>query len=107
MQKSVQEKEELRRTFAGKLAAAILHWVSRKATCDARRKALMDVMIGKIANGKIAWKNVGAAPEFWSATDKRGLSCISAKDNFDKHREIPIYASNGFSWEMWNHKNYA
>ena len=104
MQKKVKEKEELRRTFAGKLAAAILHWVSRKATCDARRNALMDVMKGKIANGKIAWKNVGAAPEFWSATDKRGLSCISAKDNFNKHREIPIYASNRFSWEMWNHR---
>ena len=104
MQKKVKDKEELRRTFAGKLAAAILSWMSRKATCDARRNALMDVMKGKIANGKIAWKSVGAAPEFWSATDKRGLSCISAKDNFDKHREIPIYASDCFSWEMWNHK---
>ena len=104
MQKKVKDKEELRRTFAGKLAAAILSWMSRKATCDARRNALMDVMKGKIANGKIAWKSVGAAPEFWSATDKRGLSCISAKDNFSKHRETPIYASNRFSWEMWNHK---
>ena len=104
MQKKVKDKEELRRTFAGKLAAAILSWMSRKATSDARRNALMDVMKGKIANGKIAWKSVGAAPEFWSATDKRGLSCISAKDNFDKHREIPIYASDSFSWEMWNHK---
>jgi hypothetical protein len=104
MQKKVKEKEELRRTFAGTLAAAILSWMSPKATCDARRKALKDVMIGKIANGKIAWKKVGAAPEFWSATDKRGLSCISAKDNFHERKEIAIYASDDFSWEMWNHK---
>ena len=55
--------------------------------------------------GKRPWARVKQAPEFWNARDRRGLRCISGKDNFGKLLDPePIHASEGFSWEMWSHK---
>ena len=114
IQKTEKEKEELRRTFAGKLAAAMVRFMKKPSSIgcgeksskvgahEPRKDALLEVV--KKKDGKISWKKVGAAPEFWSAADKRGSTCISAKDNFMKNKEPVIYASNDFSWEMWNHR---
>ena len=54
--------------------------------------------------GKRPWARVKLAPEFWNARDRRGLRCISGRDNFGKYLDPePIYASESFSWEMWSH----
>ena len=68
-----------------------------------RRDALL-THITKL--GKRPWSKVKLAPEFWNAREKRGLRCISGKDNFGKLFDPePIYASEGFSWELWSHES--
>ena len=57
------------------------------------------------ALGKRPWTKVQQPPEFWNARDKSGLRCISGKDMFGKLIDpSPIYASEGFAWELWGRK---
>ena len=50
-------------------------------------------------------ERVKDAPDFWNERDRRGMRCISGNNLFDKCSDlVPMYASDCFAWEMWNHR---
>ena len=103
-QAAAHAKEAHRRTFTGELAAKLVKFLKDHKRGKARGEALVE--FHKSLHGKVPWKKVGTLPYFWDANDKRGVKCISPWTHFktvsgDPH---PIFASETFSWELWQGK---
>ena len=102
-QDAQKNQDQLRRTFAGCYAKSIVKFIADKDHGENRRDAILNHIK---TLGKRPWIKAKLTPEFWNARDKAGLRCMSGKDNFGNFFDPePIYASEGFSWELWCHSS--